>query len=60
MIDLNEMMTEFSVRVRVANVQWRGRRQFYWRMRIALFLWRLAARIAGFGFEEEGVDPDEL
>lgn len=59
-VDLNEMLGRITLKARVANVRLVGRRRFYWRMRVGLGVIRLGARVCGIGFEEVGVDMDEM
>lgn len=58
MFDLNTMMREITVSARLNGLELRGQRRFYWRMRMALWLFRMGAFVAGMGFEVEQVKGD--
>lgn len=60
MIDLNDLMERITVTARVANVDLRGKRRFYWRLRASLWLFHLAGWVGGWLAEEVGVDADEM
>ena len=58
-IDLNEMMSQFTMVARKNGVKLKGKRRWYWRMRVALVLFRLAAWVSGTGFAVED-EADEV
>lgn len=60
-IDLNAMMRRFTLGAHLNGVELRGRRRFYWRLRLALWLYRMGSLVAGVGFEiEEDEDGGKL
>lgn len=60
-IDLSAMMRRFTLVARLHGVELRGQRRFYWRMRLALWLYRMGSLVAGVGFKiEEGEDRGKL
>lgn len=50
-MDLNDLMKQFTLIATVHEVELRGKRRFYWRMRLALWLYKTGAWVAGMGFE---------
>lgn len=58
MLELDEMMRGFTIIATTHGMKLKGKRRWYWRMRVALWLFRIGAGVAGLGYEEEMEDYD--
>ena len=50
-INLDELMQNLTLTARLYGVRLNGRRRFYWRVRVAMWLFHLGAWVANMGFE---------